>query len=263
MFYAPAMSQLLVGMLHLPPLPGSPRSRASLDAIENEILAAARVLEEAGFDAVILENYGDVPFYKDRVDAVTVASMSRLASAVRRHTALRLGINVLRNDTDSALAVAFAAGGDFVRVNVHVGSTATDQGVIEGRAAETLRRRTVLGADVEIWSDVHVKHGRSLAHATIEAEAEDAVLRGLADALIVSGRATGEPASLDEVRRVKALGLSVPIYVGSGATERNVREVLAVADGVIVGTALKEEGRTTNPIDRERAVRFVARARGL
>jgi uncharacterized protein len=255
------MTKLLVGMLHLPPLPGSPRSRASLEAIEKELRTESSTLAEAGFDAAILENYGDVPFFKDRVDPVTVASMTRLAASLRESGALRLGINVLRNDTASALAVAFASGGDFIRVNVHVGSTATDQGVIEGRAAETLRLRAALGADVEIWSDVHVKHGRSLAHASIEGEAEDAVLRGLADALIVSGRATGEPASLDEVRRVKALDLGVPIYVGSGVTEENVREVLAASDGVIVGTALKDGGRTTNPVDRERALRFVERAR--
>jgi len=257
------MTKLLVGMLHLPPLPGSPLGRSSLDAIEKHVLADARVLSEAGFDAAILENYGDVPFFKDRVDPVTVASMSRLAVAVRSAAgALRLGINVLRNDSASALAVAFAAGADFIRVNVHVGATATDQGVIEGRAADTLRLRAALGADVEVWSDVHVKHGRSLAHPSIEGEAEDAVLRGLADALIVSGRATGEPASLDEVRRVKALDLGVPVYVGSGVTEENVRAVLDASDGVIVGTALKEEGRTANSVDRERALRFAGRARG-
>jgi membrane complex biogenesis BtpA family protein len=256
------MAGILVGMLHLPPLPGSPRSRASIDAIEKALLVEARLLAEAGFDAAILENYGDVPFFKDRVDPVTVASMSRLASTVRGQAALRIGVNVLRNDSSAALAVAFAAGADFIRVNVHVGSTATDQGVIEGRAAETLRLRASLGADIEIWSDVHVKHGRSLAHPTIEAEAEDAVERGLADALIVSGRATGEPASLDEVRRVKALALGVPVYVGSGVTEENVREVLAISDGVIVGTALKNAGRTTNPMDGDRVHRFVERARG-
>jgi hypothetical protein len=189
--------------------------------------------------------------------------MSRLAVAVRTEaSALRLGINVLRNDAASALAIAFAAGADFIRVNVHVGATATDQGVIEGRAADTLRLRAALGADVAIWSDVHVKHGRSLAHPAIEGEAEDAVLRGLADALIVSGRATGEPASLDEVRRVKALDLGVPVYVGSGVTGENAREVLASSDGVIIGTALKEGGRTENPVDRERALRFVEKARG-
>jgi len=96
----------------------------------------------------------------------------------------------------------------------------------------------------------------------IEGEAEDAVDRGLADALIVSGRATGEPASLDEVRRVKSLDLGVPVYVGSGVTAENVREVLAASDGVIVGTALKEGGRTANPVDGDRALRFVERARG-
>ncbi len=257
------MTKLLVGMLHLPALPGSPLGRSSLEAVEERVLADARVLVEAGFDAAILENYGDVPFFKDRVDPVTVASMSRLAFAVRDEaSALRLGINVLRNDAASALAVAFAAGADFIRVNVHVGATATDQGVIEGRAAETLRLRAALGADVEIWSDVHVKHGRSLAHPSIEGEAEDAVLRGLADALIVSGRATGEPASLEEVRRVKALDLGVPVYVGSGVTVENATEVLASSDGVIVGTALKEGGRTANAVERDRALRFVEKVRG-
>ncbi len=257
------MTKLVVGMLHLPPLPASPLGRASLDAIEKHLLSDAGILSEAGFDAAVVENYGDVPFYKDRVDPVTVAAMTRLSVAVRRGAGdLRLGINVLRNDAAAALAIAFAVDAAFIRVNVHVGATATDQGVIEGRAAETLRLRAALGADVAIWSDVHVKHGRSLAHASIEGEAEDAVLRGLADAVIVSGRATGEPASLDEVRRVKALDLGVPVYVGSGVTEENVRDVLACSDGVIVGTALKEGGRTANRVDRDRALRFVEKARG-
>jgi hypothetical protein len=257
------MAKLLVGMLHLPPLPGSPLGRSSLAALEEQLLADTRVLSEAGFDAAILENYGDVPFHKDHVETVTVAAMTRLARSVGDSAGgMRLGINVLRNDAASALAIAFAVGAGFIRVNVHVGATATDQGVVEGRAAETLRLRAALAAEVEIWSDVHVKHGKSLAHASIENEAEDAVHRGLADALIVSGRATGAPASLDEVRRVRSLELGVPVYVGSGVTEENVREALACADGVIVGTALKREGRTANPVDRGRALRFVEMARG-
>jgi membrane complex biogenesis BtpA family protein len=172
------MAKLLVGMLHLPPLPGSPRGRSSLDAIEKHLLADARVLSEAGFDAAILENYGDVPFL-DRVDPVT-ARDDPLATSAMRGGRGEAGINVLRNDAGLGLAIAFATGAGFIRVNVHVGATATDQGVIEGRAAETLRLRAALGADVEIWSDVHVKHGKSLAHSSIEGEAEDAVLRGLA-----------------------------------------------------------------------------------
>ena len=214
-------------MLHLQALPGSagsPRGDRSLDDIEARLIAEARLLQEVGFHAAIIENFGDVPFFKDRVDATTIAVMTRLACAVRAAVhELPLGINVLRNDARAALAVAVAAGAKFIRVNVHVGATATDQGVIEGRAAETLRARAALGADIAIWSDVHVKHGRSLAHASIADEAEDAVRRGRADALVVSGRGTGEATSLDDLRAVAELDLGVPIYVGSGVNRRERR----------------------------------------
>lgn len=256
------MKKVLVGMLHLPPLPGSPRGGQPLGEIEQHVVAEARLLHEVGFAAAMMENFGDVPFFKDEVDATTIAAMTRVACAVRAAVPeLALGINVLRNDAHAALAIAAAAGAKFIRVNVHVGATATDQGVIEGRAAATLRARQALGTDVAIWSDVHVKHGRSLAHASIAAEAEDAVVRGLADALVVSGSGTGAATSLDDLRAVAALELGVPIYVGSGVTVETVEALLDVASGVIVGTSLKAEGKTTGPIDRRRAERFVEKAR--
>jgi membrane complex biogenesis BtpA family protein len=256
------MQKLLVGMLHLPALPGAPAAELPLEAIEERALAEARTLQEAGFDAAVLENFGDAPFFKDRVGPETIAAMARVATRLRSELpGLALGINVLRNDARAALAVAAATGCRFVRVNVHVGATATDQGIIEGRAAESLRYRQLLGSDVAIWADVHVKHGRSLAHEKVADEAEDAVRRGLASALIVSGRATGAVASLDDVRAVQGVGLGVPLYLGSGVTEGNVKEFLSAADGVIVGTSLKRDGRTTAPIDAERACRFVAAAR--
>ena len=165
-------SKRLVGMLHLPALPGAPSSQRSLDAIEEHVLEDARRLREAGFESAILENFGDVPFRKDRVDAITIASMTRVACRLRREVPeLRLGINVLRNDARAALAVAAASGAEFLRVNVHVGATATDQGIVEGQAHETLRDRRSLGAEVAIWADVHVKHGRNLSHAGIVDEA--------------------------------------------------------------------------------------------
>ena len=118
-----------------------------------------------------------------------------------------------------------------------------------------------MAAKVAIWTDVHVKHGRSLAHASILAEAEDAVKRGLADALVVSGSGTGKETSVEDVDAVRGLELGVPVYVGSGVTAENVEALLDVSDGVIVGTSLKEGGRTTNPIDPNRAKRFIERAR--
>ena len=145
--------------------------------------------------------------------------------------------------------------------NVHVGATATDQGILEGRAAETLRLRRALGAAIEIWADVHVKHGRSLAHAEIGREAEDAVRRGHADALIVSGVGTGWNTDVDDVRALKALDLGVPILVGSGITPNSVALFLKAADGVIVGTSLKQKGATAAPLDPERARRLVETAR--
>ncbi len=256
------MARSLVGMLHLPALPGAPSSSRALADIESQAVAEARILESAGFDAAVLENFGDVPFGKT-AGVETVAFMTRIACAVRAEAPdLDLGINVLRNDARSALAVASACGAAFIRVNVHVGATATDQGIIEGRAAETLRARAALGSSVEIWSDVHVKHGRSLAHETIAEEAEDAAKRGLADALIVSGAGTGKPTSSSDLEAVKARGLGCPIYVGSGVTEDNVQALLEVADGVIVGTSLKSGTSTLDALDADKAASFVRLARG-
>jgi uncharacterized protein len=259
---------MLIGMVHLPALPGSPRHTLPMEVLEERAVAEARLLHGAGFDGCMIENFGDVPFHKEQVEPVTVAAMARVVALVTRALpGWRVGVNVLRNDARAALSVATACGARFVRVNVHVGATATDQGVAEGRAADSLRLRHALGAPVELWADVHVKHGRSLAHANIEAEAEDAVQRGLADALVVSGAGTGKPTDLDEVRRVAGLRLGVPVIVGSGATAESVATFLAIADGVIVGTALKKavivsrDSAAQAPLDTERVHAFVAAAR--
>jgi len=126
---------LLVGVVHLLPLPGAPRASAGLRAVETRALRDARALYEGGVDGVIVENLGDAPFTAGRVDAWTVAAMTRLALGVRALAPERmLGINVLRNDALSALAVAEASSADFIRVNVHTGAMVTDQGVITGQA---------------------------------------------------------------------------------------------------------------------------------
>jgi membrane complex biogenesis BtpA family protein len=252
----------LVGMVHLPPLPGSPQAALELSAIEERALREAQILARAGFDSCLLENFGDVPFHKERVEPTTVAAKARIVASVRRELPdLHLGVNVLRNDASAALAVAVGGGANAIRVNVHVGAAATDQGVVEGRAAETLRTRRALAAAVEIWADVQVKHGSSLAHDSIVDEARDAAERGLADALIVTGKATGWKTEVDDLRAVRELGLGVPIYVGSGVHERNVDLFLRESDGVIVGSSLKEEGRATNPLAPDRVERFMEVAR--
>ncbi len=241
----------LVGMVHLLPLPGSVRFGEDFDAVIQRALDDARALEEGGADGVIVENFGDVPFRK-YVEAHTVAAIAIVVKEVVRALSLPVGVNVLRNDAQAALAIAATAGAQFIRVNVHTGAMVTDQGIIEGRADETLRYRKMLGADVKIFADVFVKHAAPLGAQTLEQAAKDTVTRGLADALILSGAGTGETTNLDDVRRVKAAVPDVPIFVGSGVNADNIAEVLKVADGVIVGTSVKVEGKIENLVDVER-----------
>lgn len=224
--------------------------------------ADAAALADGGVDAVLVENYGDAPFFPDHVAPETVAALATAAAAVSGEVALPLGINVLRNDAAAALAVAAAVGGAFIRVNVHTGALLTDQGWIEGRAHETLRTRARLAPDVAVLADVLVKHATAPAGLSLERAARDAWERGLADALIVSGPGTGEATAVDDVRRVRAALPDTPVLVGSGVDEGTVGPLLAVADGAIVGTAFEEGGVPGGPVDSARVRRLVRASRG-
>ena len=252
----------LIGMVHLLPLPGSPRWGGTMAEVIERALADARALEAGGLHALLVENHGDVPFTPGRVDAATVAAMTAVIAEMRRSVRLPLGVNVLKNDAQSGLAIAAATGATFIRVNVHVGAVVADQGIIQSDAHTTLRYRRLLGADVKIFADVQAKHGAPLAPVELEQEARDCVSRGLADALVVSGKATGEATPLEDVKRVRSAVRDVPLLVGSGVTPDSVAELLSVADGAIVGTFLKRDGRLGNPVDPDRVKRLVEAAHG-
>ncbi len=256
------LSRALIGMVHLTPLPGSPRWQGSMAQVTDRALADARALVEGGIDVMLVENFGDVPFARGRVEPSTVAALSVVVAALRAaFPAATLGVNVLRNDARSALAVACATGAAFIRANVLTGAVVADQGLLQGNAYATLRERRMLGADVAIFADVQTKHATPLAPAEVEQEARDLVQRALADALIVTGRATGEAAALADVKRVRDAVPEAPVLVGSGASVESIAELLSVADGVIVGTWLKREGRVGNPVDPVRVRRLVDAAR--
>jgi membrane complex biogenesis BtpA family protein len=253
----------LVGVVHLPPLPGSPRAArgeasTAIDAIAKGVVREVIALERAGFEAVIVENFGDAPFFPGRVDAIVVAAMSRCVRAAREASKLLLGVNVLRNDALSAIAVAAACGGDFVRINVHVGAVVADQGIVEGRAHETLRTRRAWGAEhVAIWADVEVKHAAQLAPRPPRDVTHDLVSRGLVDAVLVTGRATGAPTDPRLVAEVAAASAGHPVYVASGTSPEELGPLAAAgAHGVVVGSWLRKDGRAGGPIDARRAARF-------
>jgi len=247
----------LIGVIHLPPLPGSPRFAGSLHEVAMQAAADARALAAAGFEGIILENFGDAPFYPDRVPPITVAAMTAAALAARAAAPeLALGVNVLRNDAEAALAVAVATDARMIRVNVHTGARITDQGLVEGRAHETLRKRRELGADgVRLLCDVDVKHSAPIAARPIEEEAEELAGRGLADALLVTGTGTGRAVGRRQLEQVIATA-HVPVLVASGVTPETL-PALRRAHGVIVGSCLRASGRAGEPVDRDGAARFV------
>jgi hypothetical protein len=242
----------VIGVVHLRPLPGSPRWNGNLESVIDRALADAKSYVRGCVDAVIIENFGDAPFTKTIVGPETVAAMTAAGSAVRAAINIPIGFNVLRNDARSALALCAACGGSFVRVNVHTGAMITDQGIIEGDAYNTIRYRERICPDVHLFADIHVKHAVPLGDFTIEDSARDTLERGLADALIISGTGTGVAADIGDVERVRWACPKAKILLGSGVTVENAREFLQFADGVIVGTSLKVAGKLDNPVDPRR-----------
>src|SRR3954464_4944288 len=174
-------------MIHMPALPGAPENNRSMDELVAFALSEAGKLEAAGLDACIVENVGDVPLFRDKVPPVTVAAMSVLVTEVRRATSMHVGVNILRNAWEEAFSIAHVCGADFIRVNVVIGAYVTDQGIIQGCAAELARLRRSLGSEVLIFGDVHVKHAHPLFDVPIEYAAQDLAERGGVDAVIVSG----------------------------------------------------------------------------
>ena len=255
----------LVGMVHLMPLPGSPRFGGSMGQVLTTAAEDADVLADAGFPAVMVENFGDAPFFADTVPPETISAMTL---AVDRITGLGIpvGVNVLRNDALAAVGVATATGARFIRVNVLTGLMYTDQGPIIGRAAEVQRRKQGLAPDLEVWADVMVKHAVTLPGLDIRQVAMDTAARGLADALIVSGSGTGEETSVDDANLVReSAPEGMRVVAGSGVTVENIDRLLGFVDTIIVGSSIKVDSDPNNRPDPLRAKAFVEKAaeRGL
>lgn len=249
----------LVGMVHLLPLPGSPRWQGSISHIRDAALRDAEALAEGGCDALLVENMGDVPYLKGNVGPQTIAAMAVLSSCVGE-LGLPLGIQVLAGANEAALAVAMASGAQFIRAEAFAYAHVADEGILEATAGPLLRMRAACQADVAIWADVHKKHA---SHSITGDLPLDEVARGHAfcgaDALIVTGTATGHATHPDDIVLAQEAGL--PVAVGSGVTPRDAGQLAALADALIVGTALKVNGDWRNPVDVDR-VRAIRAAMG-
>ncbi len=256
----------LIGVVHLLPLPGSPRWGGDMGPVLERARREAGILASEGAAGIIVENFGDAPFHPGSVGPETVAAMTLAVGAVTDTVDVSVGINVLRNDPRSAIAIAAATGAHFVRANVHYGAMVADEGLVQGAAHETLRYRRLLDVQerVKLFADVLVKHAVPLGADDAAHVARETVLRGLADALIVTGSATGVSASVEELKTVReAAPPGVPVLVGSGVDEDNAAALLEYSDGAIVGTSLKVDGIVSNPVDPQRVRELARRFRPL
>jgi membrane complex biogenesis BtpA family protein len=260
---------LLLGVVHLAPLPGAPRYAGSFDAVLERARNDARALLEGGLHGVVVENFGDAPFYPDAVPPLTVAALTVAAREVALLAraadggARFVGINVLRNDAASALAIAACVGADFVRINVHQGAVVADQGLLVGRAHETARLRAASAPRVRLYCDVRVKHAAPLAERALEDEVEDLVKRGLADAVLVTGAGTGKATDVERLAAARRAAHGAPVLIASGVRAETLAEQAAHADGAIVGTALEVDGEPGAPVDPRRIARMLDAWRAL
>lgn len=251
----------IIGVVHLRALPGDPGFGGSLDEVIAFARADAQALAAGGCDAIIVENFGSTPFHKGTADdpmpPVQVAAMTRAALAVAE-IGRPMGINCLRNDARAALSVAAVVGAAFVRVNVHTGAYVTDQGVIEGQAAATLRLRAALGlSQVAIAADILVKHAAPLGALTAEDATKDTLHRGRADAVIVTGAATGAAVDGQRLQRVRRAAGDAAVWIGSGLTPDNAAELAPHVDAAIVGSYFKRDGVLAAAVDPDRVRRLV------
>ncbi len=249
----------VIGVVHLLPLPGS-HNPTPMQKVITRAIRDAVAYKRGGVDGIIIENFGDTP-YRERVGPETVAAMTLVVSEVSSHVDIPIGINVLRNDGISAMAIATVTGASFIRVNVLIGAYVTEQGIISGIAPDLLRYKRFLGSDVKIFADVHVKHATPLWAQPIGDAAREIVMRAHPDAIIVTGRRTGDPPPIEHIMEVKShIGEGTPIIVGSGVDHWNIGDFMRIADGVIVGTSVKDNNVTTNPVDEERVKKLVEEA---
>ncbi|HBK69673.1 MAG TPA: SgcQ protein [Firmicutes bacterium] len=248
----------ILGMVHFPPLPGSPLYNNSdgMKKIRETALRDAEALLEAGFNGLVFSNEGDRP-YLSKVDNITVAAMSALITDVTSRFDVPFGLSVLA-DSEAAIAIGKAVGADFVRIFlswVFVG----DWGIVNPNAGKLQRIKAEIGGDMKVFANIS-GHTEPLGDRKLEDIARGAVKFGLADALCLAGSTAGSQIPEADLLNAKKGSEGAPVIAGTGVREENVARMLSMCDGAIMGTSLKVDGNTFNPIDPVRAKSFIKKA---
>jgi len=246
----------LIACIHLMPLPGSPRYAGTMREVYDTAMAEADIFARYAIDGLIVENFRDAPFYPHALPAETIAALTAVTREIVRVAQVPVGVNALRNDAQAAMAIATATEADFIRVNVHMGTVVSDQGIIEGTSHATLRLRAALRSHVLIFADASVKHATPLVDRGLATEVRDLTERGLVDAIIVSGDYTGAPTRPEDIAIVRQ-HTTLPILIGSGATPDHLPYVYTQVDGLIVGSYFKKAGKAENLVEEAHVKKFM------
>ena len=248
----------VIGVIHVGALPGTPRNTQSMTELVTAARREAQLYRESGVDGVAIENMHDVPYLRGEVGPEIVAAMSAIASEVRSQIDLPIGIQILAGANIEAMAVAHAAGLDFIRAEGYAYAHVADEGLIQSSAAKLLRYRRMIGATrVQVWADIKKKHAAHAitADVSLGETAETVEFMG-ADCVIVTGNVTGRPPTAADVKEAKA-HCRLPVILGSGISAENVGEFYNEADGFIVGSAFKVDGHWSNTVDPSRVEQFM------
>jgi uncharacterized protein len=257
-------SRSIIAMIHVEPLPGTPRYGGSMKRVIDKAKVEALRYMDAGVDHIAIENMHDIPYLRGAVGPEISSAMTIVGYEVKQATGLRCGIQILAGANREALAAALSAGLDFIRAEGFVFAHVADEGIIEGCAAELLRfRRHIDAGDLLVLTDIKKKHSSHALTADVDiVETARAAEFFSSDGVIVTGTSTGNPADLDELRHVKD-AVRIPVLVGSGVTIDNVEQYLRFSDALIVGSYFKEGGNWSNTVSLKRTKSFMEKVRAL
>ena len=240
----------IIGMVHLRPLPGAPGYCGDLEKVYEEALADLKALERGGANAVIVENFGDIPYATEQ-EMITTTAMTAIAARLRQECNLPMGINVQFNNYEAEWAIAYSCNYDFIRSEVFAENRMGPNGVCIASGPAIMRLKARYPKDIAFLADVNVKHTFAIAEQPLDFTVES-IIEGGADALICTGIMTGKSPSVDDVKEMKDIAGDVPVIVGSGVNEKTVRDYLTVSDGAIIGSFFKVDGNVMNVIDEGR-----------
>jgi membrane complex biogenesis BtpA family protein len=248
----------LIGMIHLPTLESYLFPDFDFNDSFRISIADALTLKQARFNVILIENFHDVPFPKSRIDDARFLLMSKIVDKIVKSVPdMIIGVNILRNACTQALTMATINKASFIRCNIWEGAYVTDQGIIEAAASEVIREKQILRSSIKILADIGVKHASPLGQFSLEEAAQNAIKRGRADAVILSGKETGKLISIEKLKKFVQKSHIKPL-LGSGITFENLESVFPYISGAIVGSSLKFDTKNLHsPIDLEKATKLM------